>query len=121
MPSLPPGGGSLLYIIGEVSAGPDLPTQSHRRAASPPKRPPPRHPVEADTPVVSAPTAETSTAGGPMPAPSTVDEFVDLVRKSAVLDEPRLSEYVQKLKADATAPKDPSGVAGLFVRDGLIT
>jgi hypothetical protein len=35
-----------------------------------------------------------------MPAPSTVDEFVDLVRKSAVLDEPRLSEYVQKLKAD---------------------
>jgi hypothetical protein len=56
-----------------------------------------------------------------MPAPSTVDEFVDLVRKSAVLDEPRLSEYVQKLKADATAPKDPSGVAGLFVRDGLIT
>src|SRR5262245_22716869 len=56
-----------------------------------------------------------------MPAPSTVDEFVDLVRKSAVLDEPRLAEYVQRLKSDPTAPKDPSGVAGLFVRDGLLT
>ncbi|MBO0699641.1 MAG: serine/threonine protein kinase, partial [Zavarzinella sp.] len=56
-----------------------------------------------------------------MPAPSSVDEFVDLVRKSAVLDEPRLSDYVQRLKSDPTAPKDPSGVAGLFVRDGLLT
>jgi serine/threonine protein kinase len=56
-----------------------------------------------------------------MPAPSTADEFVDLVRKSAVLDESRLSEYVQKLKSDPAAPRDPSGVAGLFVRDGLLT
>jgi serine/threonine protein kinase len=56
-----------------------------------------------------------------MPAPTTVDEFVDLVRKSAVLDEPRLSQYVQKLKADPTTPKDLSGVAGLFIRDGLLT
>ena len=56
-----------------------------------------------------------------MPAPATVDEFVDLVRKSNVLDEGRLSSYVQKLKADPTTPKALSGVAGLFVRDGLIT
>jgi serine/threonine protein kinase len=56
-----------------------------------------------------------------MPAPSTADEFVDLVRKSAVLDEPRLAEYVHRLKSDPAAPRDPSGVAGLFVRDGLLT
>lgn len=56
-----------------------------------------------------------------MPAPTTVDEFVDLVRKSAVLDEPRLTAYVQKLKADPNTPNDLSGVAGLFVRDGLLT
>jgi eukaryotic-like serine/threonine-protein kinase len=56
-----------------------------------------------------------------MPAPTTVDEFVDLVRKSAVLDEPRLSAHVQKLKADPSTPKDLSGIAGLFVRDGLLT
>lgn len=56
-----------------------------------------------------------------MAAPSTVDEFVDLIRKSAVLDEPRLASYVQKLKSDPTTPKELSGVAGLFVRDGLLT
>ena len=56
-----------------------------------------------------------------MPAPATVDEFVDLIRKSAVLDEPRLSAYVQKLKADSSTPKELSGIAGLFVRDGLLT
>jgi serine/threonine protein kinase len=56
-----------------------------------------------------------------MPAPTTVDEFVDLVRKSAVLDEPRLSAYVDKLKTDPGSPKELSGIAGLFVRDGLLT
>jgi len=56
-----------------------------------------------------------------MAAPSTVDEFVELIRKSAVLDEPRLSSYVQKLKNDLATPKELSLVAGLFVRDGLLT
>jgi eukaryotic-like serine/threonine-protein kinase len=56
-----------------------------------------------------------------MPAPATVDEFVDLIRKSAVLDEARLSGYVEKLKSDPTTPKDLSAIAGLFVRDGLLT
>ena len=50
-----------------------------------------------------------------MPAPATVDEFVDLIRKSAVLDDPRLSSYVQKLKSEAATPKDLNGIAGLFV------
>jgi len=56
-----------------------------------------------------------------MAAPSTVDEFVELIRKSAVLDEPRLSSYVQKLRSDPASPKELSGIAGLFVRDGLLT
>ena len=56
-----------------------------------------------------------------MPAPTTVDEFVDLIRKSAVLDEPRLSSYVQKLKGEPATPAELSGIAGLFVRDGLLT
>lgn len=56
-----------------------------------------------------------------MPAPTTVDEFVDLVRKSAVLDEPRLSAYVDKIRSDPASPKELSGIAGLFVRDGLLT
>src|SRR5215467_11120014 len=56
-----------------------------------------------------------------MPAPTTVDEFVDLVRRSAVLDEPRLKGYVDKIKTDPASPKELSGIAGLFVRDGLLT
>ena len=56
-----------------------------------------------------------------MAAPSTVDEFVDLIRKSGVLDESRLSTYVQKIKSDPATPKELSGIAGVFVRDGLLT
>jgi serine/threonine protein kinase len=56
-----------------------------------------------------------------MPAPTSVDEFVDLIRRSSVLDEPRLSSYVQKLRSDPTTPRELSGVAGLFVRDGMLT
>jgi eukaryotic-like serine/threonine-protein kinase len=56
-----------------------------------------------------------------MPAPATVDEFVDLIRKSAVLEEVRLAAYVEKLRSDPAAPKDISSIAGLFVRDGLLT
>ncbi len=56
-----------------------------------------------------------------MAAPSTVDEFVELIRKSGVLDETRLFPYVQKLKDDSATPNELSGLAGLFVRDGLLT
>jgi len=56
-----------------------------------------------------------------MPAPATVDEFVDLIRKSAVLDEARLAPYVERLRADPNTPRDVSAIAGLFIRDGLLT
>ena len=53
-----------------------------------------------------------------MPAPTTLDEFVDLVRKSGVLEEPKLAGYVQQLKAGPPLPADLTQVAGLFIRDG---
>ena len=56
-----------------------------------------------------------------MPAPTTVEEFVELIRKSAVLDEPRVSAYIQKLKESGDLSKDLNTIAGLFVRDGLLT
>src|SRR5262245_46977225 len=112
---------SMLYIIVGVSAGPDHTPQPHRRAASSliACRP---GPVGVPRPVFPSRRApDDPTVGGPMPAPTTVDEFVDLVRKSSVLDEPRLSGYVQKLKADSATPADLNSIAGLFVRDGLLT
>ena len=56
-----------------------------------------------------------------MPAPTTVDEFLDLIRKSAVLEEARLAGYVRKLKAAPNTPKELNAYAGLFVRDGYLT
>jgi serine/threonine protein kinase len=56
-----------------------------------------------------------------MPAPTTIEEFVDLIRRSSVLDEARLDGYVKKLKTDPNAPKDLSAIAGHFVSDGLLT
>jgi len=54
-----------------------------------------------------------------MAAPSTNDEFLDLVRKSGVVEEKRLDAYLQK--ARSTFPPDPSKVAGMLVRDAVLT
>ncbi len=56
-----------------------------------------------------------------MPAPTTNVEFVELVRKSGVVDEKRLDAYLEKLRAANAVPPEPGQLAGLFVRDGLLT
>ncbi|MCE9529847.1 MAG: protein kinase [Planctomycetes bacterium] len=56
-----------------------------------------------------------------MPAPATVDEFLDLIRKSGVVEEGRLNTYYKQLQASPPLPTDMSKFAGLFVRDGLLT
>ncbi len=56
-----------------------------------------------------------------MPSPTTIDEFLDLVRKSAVVDEKRLTAHLDKLRAGGPCPTDPGQLAGLLVRDGLLT
>jgi len=56
-----------------------------------------------------------------MAAPASAEEFLDLVRKSSVVDEKRLDTYVQGLRASNTFPDEPGKMAGLMVRDGLLT
>lgn len=56
-----------------------------------------------------------------MPAPANVDEFLDLVRKSGVVDEKRLDPHLAKLRAAKTLPKEPAKLAGVLVRDGILT
>jgi eukaryotic-like serine/threonine-protein kinase len=56
-----------------------------------------------------------------MPAPSTSDEFLDLIRKSGVLDEKRLDAYLDKARATSSLPSEPSKLAGLLVRDAILT
>jgi len=56
-----------------------------------------------------------------MPSPSTVDEFLDLVRKSEVVEEKKLAAYLDRLRAAGAPPAAPGALAGLLVRDGVLT
>src|SRR5438270_2380769 len=56
-----------------------------------------------------------------MPSPTTVDELLELVRKSGVVDEKRLTAHVDRLRAAGTLPSEPGQLAGLLVRDGVLT
>lgn len=56
-----------------------------------------------------------------MPAPASVAELLDLVQKSGVADQNRLAPYLEKLTQQGNLPKEPSKVAGLLVRDGMLT
>ncbi|HZZ77562.1 MAG TPA: serine/threonine-protein kinase, partial [Gemmataceae bacterium] len=54
-----------------------------------------------------------------MAVPASVDEFLDLVRKSGVADEKRLDAYLQR--ARASLPGDPTKVAGILIQEGILT
>jgi eukaryotic-like serine/threonine-protein kinase len=56
-----------------------------------------------------------------MAAPASAEEFMELVRKSGVVDEKRLDTYVQGLRSGGAFPDEPGKMAGLMVRDGLLT
>jgi serine/threonine protein kinase len=56
-----------------------------------------------------------------MPAPTSTDEFLDLVQKSGVVDEKRLDAYLAKLRAADSPPPEPAKVAGFLIRDGILT
>src|SRR6516225_9728540 len=56
-----------------------------------------------------------------MAAPSTIDEFVELIRKSGVVDEKRLTGYLDKQRSDNALPGEVGKLAGLMVRDGILT
>lgn len=55
-----------------------------------------------------------------MAVPAT-DSFLDLVRKSGVIDDQRLSAFIDRLQAAGELPDDPSKLATLMVRDSLLT
>ncbi len=56
-----------------------------------------------------------------MPAPSTIEEFLELVPKSGVVEPGRLDAYLGPLRASDSLPRAPNQLAELFVRDGLLT
>jgi eukaryotic-like serine/threonine-protein kinase len=56
-----------------------------------------------------------------MPAPVTCDELLDLIRRSGVVEEAKLRTHVQKLADSNALPGDPQKLAGVLVRDGVLT
>ena len=56
-----------------------------------------------------------------MAAPTTVSEFVDLVRKSGLIVESKFEELVQRQRAHGTLPQTIDPFAAMLVREGLLT
>jgi serine/threonine protein kinase len=56
-----------------------------------------------------------------MPSPTTIEEFLDLVRKSGVVDDKRLVGHLSQLRAAGEIPADPTQLAQALVRDGVLT
>ncbi len=56
-----------------------------------------------------------------MPAPTSAQELIDLAKKSGVVEEKRLDAVIAKLRAAGTLPAEPGKLAGILVRDSLLT
>jgi len=56
-----------------------------------------------------------------MPAPASVPEFLDLVRRSALLADAKLDEVLDRHRAAGTLPTTIDQTANLLVRESLLT
>lgn len=56
-----------------------------------------------------------------MPPPSTVPEFLDLVRRSQLVAEARLDDVLQRHRQHGTLPRQVDPLANLLIREGLLT
>jgi serine/threonine protein kinase len=56
-----------------------------------------------------------------MAAPTKGTELLELVRKSGLLDQPRIDSYVSSLESEGAVEEDPAKLASRMVKDGLIT
>jgi serine/threonine protein kinase len=56
-----------------------------------------------------------------MPAPASVPEFLDIVRRSALLPDARLDDVIDRHRATGTLPGTVDQIASLLVRESLLT
>ena len=56
-----------------------------------------------------------------MSVPSSVEELLQLIRKSGMIDEQKLNEYLQRRQFTRGLPDDPREFADEMVRDGVMT
>ena len=57
----------------------------------------------------------------PMPAPASTSDFIDLVRKSDLIDGERLTAFERSLSDSGTPLDRPQAIAQKMIRDGLLT
>ncbi|MFO0809475.1 MAG: protein kinase [Gemmataceae bacterium] len=56
-----------------------------------------------------------------MPAPTTTEGLLDLIRKSNLVDPARLDAYLASLREDESESGDPLRLASRLIKDGLLT
>jgi eukaryotic-like serine/threonine-protein kinase len=56
-----------------------------------------------------------------MSVPSSVEELLQLIRKSGMIEDQKLTAYLQRRQAGRGLPPDPREAADSMVKDGLIT
>jgi hypothetical protein len=56
-----------------------------------------------------------------MSLPTTVDDLLGLVRKSGLVGEQRLQDFVNKMTQGDGLPSEPRELADRMIKDGLIT
>jgi eukaryotic-like serine/threonine-protein kinase len=56
-----------------------------------------------------------------MPSPVTIDDLLKLIRRSGMIDEPRLDAYLERQRLAGPLPADTRKLAGAMVKDGLLT
>src|SRR5947209_18482827 len=56
-----------------------------------------------------------------MSIPASADELVKLIRKSGLIDEPKLTGFLSNHQKDGLLAGDPRQLAGAMVREGVLT
>jgi serine/threonine protein kinase len=56
-----------------------------------------------------------------MPPPTTADEYLDLVRKSAVVEDKKLGQFLEQYQGERALPREPQQLADVLIRDGVLT
>src|SRR5262249_49041787 len=56
-----------------------------------------------------------------MSIPTTITEFVELLRRSELIESARLDNYLERLRVTGRTPAEPSRLAGHLVQDRLLT
>src|SRR5438128_7689898 len=59
--------------------------------------------------------------GWAMPAPASIEAFLELGFKSGLLERPAVEDYQRRLPQLGTVPETPRQFADAMVRDGLLT